>query len=665
MKNSLLFSFLFSSLSLFSNIDTTNFNSKIENVTVFFSGAEIERVGELSLNKGKHVLLIDNLPEMINPQSIQVEGLKNLTILSVKHELAFDNTLRSNPEVLTIEENIKSLSIKIKRLNNEINVLKTEEEILLNNSNLSNKDKAITTEELAKAAEFYRARLNEIRNKVIDLNLEIEENKTKMVEQFEKINKLLSKNKQRYSKVLIAVECESAVTDKLKFSYYVRSAGWIPTYDFRVKDTDKPLKIVYNANVYQTSGEDWKKVNITLSSNDPSLSGNKPELQQWVLGEQSTYLIDNQAQEASYEYDTYGGVSSLKGIITDEQGEPVPFANVTLFKNDEQILGTTSDFDGAYTLKPLEPGRYDMQVSYVGYQSKRISGISILEDKITIQNIPISEGIQLNEVEIVEYSKPLIELDQTTTGYTQTRNEMYTTSYESKTNVRGSRSGSSKRFIDGVKSKNYIDNSFNNNTLSLEYEIKIPYSIPTDGKDYTIKIKETDVPVEYEYFIVPKIDKDAFLVANLDNWEELNLLSGKSSLYFQGKFTGESYINVDQAEDTLTISLGRDKGIFVSREQSKELDDKRFYTNDIKETIGWDIVVKNNKNVEININLQDQYPVSNRKSMEVELLESMGATNDEKLGMLDWNFTLAPLEKKELSFKYEVNYPKYSNIRVR
>lgn len=161
MKNFLLALFLCSSLSLFSNIDTTNFNSKIENVTVFFSGAEIERTGELSLNKGKHVLLIDNLPEMINPQSIQVEGLNNLTILSVKHESAFDNTLRSNPEVLSTEESIKLLSIKVKRLNNEINVLKTEEEILLKNSNFSNKDKAITTEELAKAAEFYRERLKE------------------------------------------------------------------------------------------------------------------------------------------------------------------------------------------------------------------------------------------------------------------------------------------------------------------------------------------------------------------------------------------------------------------------------------------------------------------------------------------------------------------------
>ncbi len=166
-----------------------------------------------------------------------------------------------------------------------------------------------------------------------------------------------------------------------------------------------------------------------------------------------------------------GGQGTIKGTITDDNGDPVPFANVTLYSGSEQVLGTTTDFDGKYTLKPIPPGAYDVQVSYVGFQTKRISGISVSSDKITKQDVPISEGIALDVVEIIEYSKPLIELDNTSTGTTMTREEITqmavrsiddisktagngVTSRDDGTgnfNVRGQRSGSSVTFIDGVK----------------------------------------------------------------------------------------------------------------------------------------------------------------------------------------------------------------------
>ena len=98
--------------------------------------------------------------------------------------------------------------------------------------------------------------------------------------------------------------------------------------------------------------------------------------------------------------------------------------------------------------------------------------------------------------------------------------------------------------------------------------------------------------VDYEYVVVPKLDPDAFLTAHLNNWEKLDLLSGKASIYFKGTFTGESYIDANQSEDTLTLSLGRDKNIVVSREENKKVDEKQFYGNNAKETIAWDIVVK-------------------------------------------------------------------------
>ena len=97
MKNILLLLFLFVSLSGFGKLDTLNPETKITDVTVFFKGAEVNRNVQLTLNKGQHLLLFDQLPQEINPQSIQVKSQSNLQILSVVHQLNYkDQAKKSN-----------------------------------------------------------------------------------------------------------------------------------------------------------------------------------------------------------------------------------------------------------------------------------------------------------------------------------------------------------------------------------------------------------------------------------------------------------------------------------------------------------------------------------------------------------------------------------------
>ena len=66
------------------------------------------------------------------------------------------------------------------------------------------------------------------------------------------------------------------------------------------------------------------------------------------------------------------GSGTIKGTVIEKaNGEPVPFANVVLLRGTEQILVTTTDFDGVFTLKPIPPGTYDVQFSYVGFTPSR------------------------------------------------------------------------------------------------------------------------------------------------------------------------------------------------------------------------------------------------------------------------------------------------------
>ena len=148
---------------------------------------------------------------------------------------------------------------------------------------------------------------------------------------------------------------------------------------------------------------------------------------------------------------------------------------------------------------------------------------------------------------------------------------------------------------EGIVISNYISNSLKDNISNMEYVIDIPYTIPASGEDYLIRIKEVSLPVQYLYHAVPKVESGVFLSAEIADWTQLKLLAWDMNIYYQGTYTGHSFIDVEKASDTLSISLGRDHNILVMREGNKELFDKKQFGSNVKETIGWDITVRNNQ----------------------------------------------------------------------
>ena len=158
----------------------------------------------------------------------------------------------------------------------------------------------------------------------------------------------------------------------------------------------------------------------------------------------------------------------LKGKITDDSGEPVPFANVIVEKGGTQVGGASSDFDGNYDINPIPPGTYDLKASCIGLNPFVLRGLVIPANKITFYDIKMASGaINLNEVTVVDYEIPLISKDNTTSGASITSEEIAKLPVRSAEGVassvggvfssdgevgsiRGSREGA-VYYIDGVK----------------------------------------------------------------------------------------------------------------------------------------------------------------------------------------------------------------------
>ena len=117
---------------------------------------------------------------------------------------------------------------------------------------------------------------------------------------------------------------------------------------------------------------------------------------------------------------------AIRGKILDKATkEPLPFASVVAELNGAQVGGAQSDFDGEYTIKPLQPGAYTLKVTYVGYTDLVITGVLVSNDKISFQDLSIGKKVnETKEVEIIAYKVPLIDKGNTSVGATMTRDEI-------------------------------------------------------------------------------------------------------------------------------------------------------------------------------------------------------------------------------------------------
>lgn len=196
------------------------------------------------------------------------------------------------------------------------------------------------------------------------------------------------------------------------------------------------------------------------------------------------------------------------------------------------------------------------------------------------------------------------------------------------------------------------------NTTSFEYQIDLPYFIPANGKKYMVDIQNYELPATYQYYCVPKMDKDAFLTAQVTGWEAYNLKNGTANLFFEDTYVGQMALNVQQLEDTLSLSLGRDKNIIVHRTTKRESPNKLFSGGKKTDSRIIDIQIRNKKKHPIYIVVKDQFPITVSDDIEIIRERYKKADLEENTGMLTWKLTVPAYQKTEVDFRYAVKYPK-------
>jgi uncharacterized protein (TIGR02231 family) len=201
--------------------------------------------------------------------------------------------------------------------------------------------------------------------------------------------------------------------------------------------------------------------------------------------------------------------------------------------------------------------------------------------------------------------------------------------------------------------------------LAAEFDIKQTYDIPANGQPYIVDVTTHTLNATYRYSCIPKMEREAFLLARITGWEDLDLVEGPANVYFGGTYVGQSYIYTRSVDDTLDLSLGRDKKLVVTRTKLKEFNNEKTAGASKKETFSYEIVVKNTRKTPVEVEVMDQIPVSQDAEIVVEAIELTKGVLDPATGFVTWRMNIPPGEQQRVVLTYSIKYPKSKQVNTR
>ncbi|HRB72135.1 MAG TPA: DUF4139 domain-containing protein [Flavobacterium sp.] len=507
--------------------------AKVNAVTVYFNAAEISQTAHLNLPAGTHEIVIKNVANYLNENTVQIGAPSSLTVLSSQFTNDYISEYdidESSPAIKKVRDSIKIVQKELDRLNNTRTSEMKTIEILDRNQQVYGANTGLSVTELMKMVEYYKTKRTEISNTIDVLN----EREKKLSDLLTKLNTKLEINstkeeKNATGKLVLQVMNQTAGAVTLDVSYLTNNARWSPFYELRADNIASPVNMLYKAQVVQNTGVDWRKVKLTLSSGIPNQNNQAPVINPWFLAYQQIYPA----------------VPQVKA-------------------NHDRLE--------------------EVAVSAVGIRGK-------------------ASGLQARS---------------TVSDYTM----------------------------------------INENQLNVSFDIDIPYDILSNGKTHSVSLKEIKLPATYKYYAAPKLDKESFLLAEITDYGKYNLLKGEANIIFEGMYVGKTLVNPGQTSDTLNLSMGRDKKVVITREKVVDKSGVKFLSTKKEQTFTYDITIRNNKKESILLKLEDQYPLSSDKEIEIELKQKEGAKVNSETGLLSWEFHLKPNETKKIRISYTVKYPK-------
>ncbi|WP_372840538.1 DUF4139 domain-containing protein [Phaeovulum sp.] len=276
--------------------DTLTVASKVAQVTLYPWGASVVRVVEVTAPAGVHELIVPDLPYYTNAGSLRVSG-QGVTVGAVNLQYdrlpVADTTpdpaiAAAKAEVARLEEVVADHSAAIASIRLEVEAANQQVAFL---SGLTQGDSA-SAEELRTLSRMVAEEVLAASRAAFAAEAEAKAAETNAKPDIEALEKarqalaaLINPEVEDQAALIAAVEVGADGKGTVEITTFTNDASWQPVYDLRLTRVGaaKPsLSLERGVLVSQYSGEDWRGVDLLLSTARPSDQSEPSTVYPWL-----------------------------------------------------------------------------------------------------------------------------------------------------------------------------------------------------------------------------------------------------------------------------------------------------------------------------------------------------------------------------------------------
>ena len=241
-----------------------NIEMTVKKVSLYRTGCTAVCEGSVQLPAGTSRCRITGLPPGTDAQSVRIRTSSGLTASGV--QVMYPDADEQKEETREIDEKIALCDAKL-------SACETQAELWRKNISFSHKE-GTDLEMMNAYAELLPQKLEECACRKAELSRE----KDSLLKEREEIEKKISR-----PYVSVIMNCLQAGTYTVQTEYHDYSASWNPVYEIRTDGEEEKLTLRLRAAMRQTTGIDWKDVQVSLLTGSPSASHDLPVLPEMHL----------------------------------------------------------------------------------------------------------------------------------------------------------------------------------------------------------------------------------------------------------------------------------------------------------------------------------------------------------------------------------------------
>lgn len=632
----------------------------IEKATTYSDRALVTRRAKLSIDKGENWFLVGALSNSIDIASLKLKLQKSssATIEQVIMERQYEKRIL-RPEMQKIIDELRIAYGSLLEIRQEHALLRRQHQYLNQvdfNAPFPRESKneyqrfSASMGALSTALTMLRNEQDQLSTKIQNKNEEIRVVSDRIRTLHNRANQFVQGERhEQVVNIYVKVDGSKNESSQIEFEYMIPNAKWAPVYDIRANlDRNRGranIELIYSGLINQATGEDWKDIDLTVSTLDPAPLF-LPTLNHWKLSENREEHIEVKKKEGA---NFFGSMAPSSSRSLETQAVPKRKAAK---KNAESLAAADFMDDEIAAPEEMEPAAPAMQANLVGKvrekmmkrQRRQGAARARAAEPAVDADAQVSGNFRLQSIEdqFPNFKRLISSVEKAKRTDTKIQGVDLYAFAQTPVQKRSYSSDAPARIAGGRK---------------IEMRSPLSVNLPSNKESQKIPLTVKNLNGSLSYFAIPKQDKRVFLRTKATNNSDVPILRGEANIFMDGSLVSTADLPTVNENSSFFINLGVDENVETKRKVSKNAKDSgMLFKKHITEVVV-DLEVVNRHGFAIDLELQDQIPKSPTDEIEVELKDISPEIKDNRHGILTWKLKVPPNKKQKIQFSYLVTHP--------